>query len=230
LGHPATERPLKYNFMIKKIKVTFLFGKKNELTKKIYLKHNFNYKKKFKITFTENHKKIKKQDIVFIINYKNILTSKFLKKNRLNLVPHSSRLPKDKGFAPLQNQVLRGQKKIYYSLIEAKKKVDSGNIYFSGNFILNGTELMNEIRKKSVFYDVKMIKKFLIKYPKFSIKKQKGISTFNKKRKINDNKIDINKSLKSQFNLLRVSHNDLYPSFFYIKNKKYILKIFKSKN
>lgn len=214
----------------KKIKVTFLFGKNNEFTKKIYLKHNFNYKKKFEIIFTENYKKIKNQDIVFIINYKNILPSNFLKKNKLNLVPHSSKLPKDRGFAPLQNQILREQKKIYYSLIEAKKKVDSGNIFFSGNFKLNGTELMEDIRKKSVFYDVEMIKNFLKKYPRVSAKKQKGIPTYNKKRKIGDNKIDINRSLKSQFNLLRVAHNDLYPSFFYIKNQKYILKIFKSKN
>ena len=118
----------------KKIKVTFLFGKNNEFTKKIYLKHNFNYKKKFEIIFTENYKKIKNQDIVFIINYKNILPSNFLKKNKLNLVPHSSKLPKDRGFAPLQNQILREQKKIYYSLIEAKKKVDSGNIFFSSHF------------------------------------------------------------------------------------------------
>ena len=221
---------LEYNFMIKKIKITFLLGKKNEFTKKLYLKQNFNYKKKFKITFTENHNKIKNQDVVFIINYKNILPNSFLKKNKFNLVPHSSKLPKDRGFAPLQNQVLRGQKKIYYSLIEAKKKVDSGNLLFSGSFKLKGTELMNKIRKKSIFYDIKMIKNFLKRYPKISIKKQKGIPTFNRKREVRDNEIDINKSLKSQFNLLRVCDNDLYPSFFYIKNHKYILKIFKSKN
>ena len=39
--------------------------------------------------------------------------------------------------------------------------------------------------------------------------------------------IDLNKNLKSQFNLLRICDNEKYPAFFNYKNKKYILKIFK---
>ena len=58
---------------------------------------------------------------------------------------------------------------------------------------------------------------------------QKGRSNFNYKRKFKDNRIDINKSIKSQFNLLRIVDNDLYPANFKYKNQTYLLKIFKKK-
>ena len=38
--------------------------------------------------------------------------------------------------------------------------------------------------------------------------------------------LDINKSIKSQFNMLRVVDNERYPAFFSHKKKKYIIKIY----
>ena len=62
------------------------------------------------------------------------------------LIVHPSKLPKDKGFAPLQRQILRNKNKIFVSLIKAVKKVDAGPIYLQNSFMLNGTELYDEIR------------------------------------------------------------------------------------
>ena len=47
------------------------------------------------------------------------------------------------------------------------------------------------------------------------------------KRTWADGELDINKTIKDNFNLLRVGNNDAWPSFFYHKGTKYILKIFK---
>ena len=69
-----------------------------------------------------------------------------MKKNNLVLIAHPSKLPMDKGFAPVQNQILRNKKKIFISLIKAVNKVDSGPIYMQSYFKLDGTELNNEIR------------------------------------------------------------------------------------
>jgi methionyl-tRNA formyltransferase len=46
-------------------------------------------------------------------------------------------------------------------------------------------------------------------------------------RNASDSEININKSIKSQFNLLRICDNEKYPAFFKYKNCKFILKIFK---
>tara|TARA_Y100000590_G_C15647312_1_gene987364 strand:+ start:215 stop:859 length:645 start_codon:yes stop_codon:yes gene_type:complete len=214
---------------MKKFKVTFLFDKNNNSIEKFFFKYKNKKNKKYKFTISRNFKNVKNQDIVFILNYTKILPNSFLNKNKLNLVVHASDLPKDRGFAPLSYQILRGKNKIKISLFEAVKKLDSGNIYIKNNLKLNGTELSNELRIKQSLAVRKITENFLSRYPKLKSKKQIGKGNLNKRRTQIDSKIDINKSIKSQFNLLRICDNDLYPCFFYHKNTKYLLKIFKGK-
>ena len=210
-----------------KTKVTFLLDPKNSWIKKQLYKFKFNLKKKYVFKTSNNYKKITKQDIVFAISYTKILPEKFLNMNKLVLIPHCSKLPKDKGFSPLQYQILKNKKKFYISLIKAVKEVDEGPITLQGNFYLNGTELYDDIRKIQGTEILKIIRKFLKEYPRNKFKKQNGKSNFNEKRGVEENELDINKSIKQQFNNFRVNSNELYPSFFYLKKKKFILKIFK---
>ena len=114
------------------------------------------------------------------------------------------------------------------SLIKAVKEVDAWVIYFQNSFVLNGTELYDEIRNIQGIQVLKIIKKFLIKYPNVKSKKKIG-KNFNKRRYPKDSQLDINKTIKQQFNHLRINDNELYPSFFYYKDQKYIIKFFKEK-
>jgi len=213
--------------MKKKFKVTFLLDKSNNWFHPYIKKNTFKSIKKFSFKIEENYKKIKEQDIVFILGYGRLLPESFLNKNKLNLVVHESKLPKDKGGAPIHYQVLKNKKKIYISLIKASMKIDSGDIFLIDSFNLKGIELMNELRSKQAQGRIKIIKKFLKKYPNIKSFKQKGKSNFNRMRNSNDSEININKSIKSQFNLLRICDNEKYPAFFKYKNHKFILKIFK---
>ena len=110
-------------------------------------------------------------------------------------------------------------------MIKAVKKVDSGPIIFKNTLKLNGAELYSELRKKLSNIIIKLINKLLINYPNIKFIPQKGNSTFYKKRTPENSKININKSIKSQFNLLRTCNNEKWPAFFYFKKKKYIIKI-----
>lgn len=211
-----------------KYKVTFLLDKKNLWFEQYLKKYSFKFGKKYMFRISKNPKNIKKQDIVFPLSYTKILPKKFLKKNKLTIIAHESRLPKNKGFAPVQYQILRNQKKIYISLIKAVKKIDAGSVYLRDSFKLNGKELSYEIRSKQAEAKLKIINRFLKKYPKVKCIKQKGNGNFNKRRKPIDSKLNINKTIKSQFNLLRICDNELYPSYFNYKNQKYIIKIFKA--
>ena len=96
-------------------------------------------------------------------------------------------------------------------------------------FFLKGTELKEDLKKIQFKETLKIIKKLINKYPKFKSYKQSGASTYYKKRGKWINELDINKTIKKQINILRISDNDNYPSFFIYKNKKYILKIFDDK-
>jgi len=215
--------------MKKKIKIAFLLDNTNNwilqyLKKSKLLKKNNKYYSKIFINF----KKIINYDLVFILNYTKILKPNFLKKNKLNLVVHSSDLPKGKGFAPIQWQILEGKNKIYTTLFEAVEKFDSGKIFEKDYIFLKGTELYDEIRYYQAKLIIKMIKKFLNKYPNIKSKRQVGKPTFYRRRYKSDSKLNINSSIKKLFNQMRVADNEKWPSFFYFKKKKFIVKIFKA--
>ena len=210
-----------------KYKTTFLLDKKNKWIEIYLKKFNFGLNNKFLFKITNNYKTIKKQDLVFVLSYTKILPDSFLKRNKLTLVVHSSKLPKDRGFAPLTYKVLQNSNIIFFSLFQVVKKVDSGNIFLRTKLKLNGTELYDELRKKQAETILNLIKKFLFKYPLIKSSVQSGKTNYNKRRYPRDSELDINKNIKSQFNLFRISANEKFPTFFYHKNVKYILKIFK---
>lgn len=214
---------------MKKYKVTFLLDKSNLWFERQLKNYNFRLNNKYIFNISKNSSGIKNQNIVFPLSYTKRLPESFLQKNELVLIAHSSKLPKDKGFAPLQYQILKNKNKVYVSLIKAVKDVDAGPIYFQNYFVLNGTELSDEIRNIQGIQLLNIIRKFLIKYPNVKSKKQIGKSNFNKRRYPKDSKLDINKTIKQQFNHLRINDNERYPSFFNYKGQKYIVKVFKEK-
>ena len=153
--------------MIKKYKVTFLLDKSNLWFEKQLKNYDFRLNNKFIFKISKNPNTIKNQNIVFLLSYTKILPKIFLEKNELVLVSHTSKLPKDKGFAPLQYQILRNKSKIYKSLIKATEKIDAGPIYFQKSFKLNGKELCDELR------DIQGIQRLKIKILYFFYPRQK---------------------------------------------------------
>ena len=208
-----------------KKKIAFVLDKKNPWIFEYYKKF---YKKKFKkVKILWNTKKLLNFDILFIINYTKKIDLKKFSSSSTNLVIHESNLPKGKGFAPLQWQVLQNKKNIIFSMIKINKMIDSGPIVMKKMLKLNGLELYDELRflqAKTIF---KMIDLFIKKYPKIKFKKQKGSSTFYRKRTTKDSKLNINRTIKSQFNKLRITNNNDWPAFFIYRKQKYIIKIFK---
>lgn len=212
-----------------KYKVTILIDPNNSWIKKFSKNINYN-KKKYFIKFENIENKVINQDVVLVLSYTKILKEKFLKKNKLVLIAHPSDLPKDRGFAPVQNQILKNKRKIYFSLIKAAKKVDAGPICLKIPFFLNGLELYEDMRIKQGKAAKKLIEKFLNKYPKIKFKDQVGKSNYNKRRTNEDYRLNLNKTIKSQLNILRISNNENYPAYFIFKKQKYVLNIFKEKS
>jgi methionyl-tRNA formyltransferase len=214
-----------------KLKVAFLIDKNNNwIENRIHDFQKSLNKSKFLSKVFKDYKKINDYDLVFILNFTKILDKNFLKKNKLNLVIHSSNLPEGKGFAPMQWQILKNKKYIYNSLIEAVEKVDSGNVYLKEKMFFKGNELYNDLRTIQSESIIQLIKKFLKRYPNIKPKIQFGKSTYFRKRKTADSELNINKNIKNLFPLMRIANNDKWPLFFKYKNKKYILKIYKDEN
>jgi len=175
-----------------------------------------------------HHNNIEGFDILFILGYHSIIPKDILKKNKHNIVIHESNLPQGKGWAPLFWQVLEGKNKITFTMFEAGEGIDDGDIYMKRVLRLRGDELNEELRTLQANLTISMCKEFIENYEKY--KKpfaQKGKESFYPKRTPKDSKLDINKTIKEQFNLLRIVDNEKYPAYFEINNNKYILKIYK---
>jgi len=185
------------------------------------------------IILLNSHKKLKKNyDINIIFSYFKKIPNTYLKKSKVNLIPHESNLPKGKGMSPLTWQILEGKKKVFFCLIEANSKIDNGVIYYKKTKIIQKNLLFDEIKEIQLNENLKLLIKF-VKFYKLKNKAPKskvqiGKGTFYKKRDPSNSELKIQKSILSQFNLLRVVDNKNYPAFFKIYGKKYILKISKS--
>ena len=182
------------------------------------------------INFFESYKNLKKgYDVNIIFSYFTKIPKKYLLYSRNNLVPHESKLPRGKGMSPLTWQILEKKDKIFFSLIEANNKIDGGSIYYQKPVKIRKYLIFQEIKEIQLFENLKLIKKFIIHLkkknsaPKFL--KKGGKSSYYKKRNPLDSELNINDTLKNQFNLLRISDYSNYPAFFKIFGKKFKIKI-----
>lgn len=170
-------------------------------------------------------------DILFILSYHRIIPIEYLNRNKHNIVIHASALPHGKGWAPMFWQVLEGNKEIPFTMFEASSGIDDGDIYMQDTLLLTGYELNDTLRKKQANFIITMCLSFLKNYNIYKlVKKQQGKETFYKRRSAKDSELDLNKTIKEQFNLLRIISNEDYPAFFELDGHKYILQIKEEEN
>ncbi|NQY86537.1 MAG: UDP-glucuronic acid dehydrogenase [Colwellia sp.] len=166
-------------------------------------------------------------DFLFLIS-----CSEFVKKNirdRFNhtLVLHASDLPHGRGWSPHIWEILNGAQYITLTLLEAADSIDSGKIWVKEQIPLAGSELLEEINTLLFTAEIKLIEFAINQYVDITPAVQPlNISpSYYPKRNPKDSRIDINKTLDSQFNLLRVCDNERFPAFFERNGYHYAVKI-----
>ena len=169
------------------------------------------------------HQQVESGDILCLLSCEKIF--KNLDLNKHNLVVHESALTLGKGWSPLTWQVLEGLNNIPITLFEAADTVDSGVIYAQHDIVLEGHELLPEIKHLQGLSTCKLILDFLEKYPDIGGEEQSGDSTYYPRRTANDSELNMDLSIGEQFNLLRICDNDRYPAFFTKNGIKYKIKI-----
>lgn len=167
-------------------------------------------------------------DIAFFLGCERIVPGKVLSRNKHNIVIHPSDLPKGRGFSPLAWQILEGKNNIPIVLFEAVEEVDAGVIYYKDVLEFQRHELDDEIKDAQGRKTVELVLRFLENYHDVPGIEQSGEPTFYPRRTTKDSELDIDKSIKDQFNLFRVVNNEKYPAFFKLNGHKYVLKIYKS--
>jgi len=175
---------------------------------------------------------LERADISFLLSCFEIIEPELLRLSDHNIVVHASDLPCGKGWSPASWQILEGKNIIPLTLFEAIERVDSGCIYLKDSIQLDGSELINEWQSLMGNKIVEICLDFVDRYPRIisEARNQFGDEYFYPRRHPNDSKLDIEKSITEQFNLLRIVDNEKYPAFFIKDGTKYILKIYKEKN
>ena len=168
--------------------------------------------------------------ILFLVSCYEILSKKDREKFEATLVLHASDLPDGRGWSPHIWQVISGSNEITVSLIEASDEIDRGRVWSKERFVLEGHELLPEINQKLFTYELELMTKAVNEFGK--IKPQKQIDkkgNYYRRRVPEDSKLNPDKSISEQFDLLRVVDNERYPAYFYCRGKRYYINIYKEK-
>ena len=164
--------------------------------------------------------KVKKisPDIIFFIHWSKKVEPEIFN-NFLCIQFHSSNLPKFKGGSPIQNQIIRGKKISRITAFKMNNKIDSGDICLKKKLSLNGSA--EQIFKRMEKISISMIK-ILAKKKVINFQKQKGNSSYFKRRRPNESLINANKNLNLNkiYDFIRMLDAPNYPKA-YIKLQKY---------
>ena len=93
--------------------------------------------------------------------------------------------------------------------------MDSGPIYLKSHMRFKGSELFAQFKDIQAVATIKLCREFIESYPAVlsDAGEQHGESSFYVKRTPSDSQLDSSKSIREQFNLLRVADNSAYPAF-----------------
>jgi len=170
-------------------------------------------------------------DILFLVSCSQIIRDTERKKYRATLVLHASDLPNGRGWSPYVWSILSGANQITVCLLEANAPVDSGAIWLKTMFALEGHELLPEINEKLFAAELSLMTQAVERFGAITATAQCGDpGPYMPKRTPKDSRLDPNKTLAEQFDVLRVADNTRYPAFFDHLGKRYLIKIEKGEN
>lgn len=165
-------------------------------------------------------------DILFLISCSEIVHKDVRDQFRYTLVLHASDLPNGRGWSPHIWDIINGSSTLTLSLLNAEDSVDTGDIWQKIIIKLDGSELYDEINEKLFNAELKLMNWACKNIDSATpIKQSDDISNYYRKRKPEDSQIDIEQSIKAQFNLLRVSDPDRYPAYMVVNGQKYKIKL-----
>lgn len=167
-------------------------------------------------------------EILFLISCHELIRQDVRARYQATLVIHASDLPLGRGWSPHIWQVLEKKQLIKVTLLEAADVVDSGAIWTQADFRLEGHETYDEINSKLFDAELGLMDFAVLNLGAVKPRSQDGrISTSYRKRSPADSRIDPERSIADQFDLLRVADPERFPAFFELHGHRYLIHITK---
>lgn len=171
-------------------------------------------------------------DILFLISCNEVIGGKDRDKFKKVLIVHASDLPKGRGWSPHVWGVVNGANDITISLLEAQDKVDSGDIWRKVEITIPKHFLYDEINALLFSMESQLmdfaVENFYTIIPKPQPLGEKP--TYHPRRTPADSELDPERSIASQFDLLRVSDPERFPAYFKLHGHTYKLVVEKIGN
>lgn len=166
-------------------------------------------------------------DICFYLSYGRIVDIKTRTRYKHNLVVHASDLPRGRGWSPASWLILEGAQRIPVTMIGAVDQVDAGPIYLQEWIELEGTEIIDDWRELLAKKTVALVSTFVTEFPKIleTARDQIGQPSTYPRRRAKDSRLNPDKTIAEQMNLMRIVDNDEYPAFFGYKGNEFVLLI-----
>lgn len=169
-------------------------------------------------------------DLLFLISCTEIITVEERARYGASLVLHASDLPKGRGWSPHIWELSTGAELITLSLLEAEDKVDSGRIWKKLQIAVPKHALWDEINQLLFEAEISLINFAVKNYSSIEPQSQQealGAKSY-PRRTPQNSRINPEKSIAEQFDLIRVCDPNRFPAFFEFRGQRYLLKLEKS--
>lgn len=179
------------------------------------------------ISLARKKKELLGGEILFLVSCSEIVSSADRAVYGASLVLHASNLPLGRGWSPHIWQIIGGAQDITLSLLEAEDKVDSGRIWHQMTFTVPKHALWDEINKRLFNAEIELIDLAVHEFDTVIPKPQDEatVPTYYPRRTPDASKLDVERSIASQFDLIRVCDPTRFPAFFELHGKKYKLTL-----
>lgn len=143
------------------------------------------------------------------------------------LVIHESALPYGRGWSPLAWQILDGANTAVISLIEAIDVIDAGSIYRQEMVSFEGHELADEIGEIRDAARLRLAQWATENHRNCVPALQTGEASLYRRRTPEDSRIDPDRPIAEQFDLLRIC-TARFPAFFELRGHRYEITLRKT--
>ena len=173
-------------------------------------------------------------DLLISCGFPYILDESVINLAKLAINVHPTLLPKYRGYRSAPYIIMNGEDKSGITIHLLTKEMDKGDIILQESFDVSKFDTTKSLFIKAqefevdiLFKAIQIIKKGNIKY---TVQDESKASEYNYIRTPKDSEIDPNKSLNDLYNYIRACDSDDYPAFFYVKNEKVYIKLWRDNN
>ncbi len=168
-------------------------------------------------------------DLLFLVSCHEVVGADLRARHGATLVLHASALPAGRGWSPLVWQILHGCSVVTVTLLEAADRVDAGPIWHQTSIHIEEHELIDEMNEKLFDAELELMTWAVVNRQNVSPRTQpEDGATYWPRRRPEHSRIDPERSIAEQFDLLRVADPARYPAFFDWRGHRYLIAITKT--